>query len=147
MIWDSTIDTYKVIQNHWLSCDCKTRDEDEIPLSLIAQQLWVDQSILQNLDIEPPTEENTGNWKRDLISCFVEGLPEVSGGNKGTLTKCRRENGNMSLFLENRGTKLYKLEDVNEVNKFIKRGTNKENVWEDGNIGQFWKRTREQGRP
>ena len=107
----------------------------------------MDQSILQNLDIEPPTEENTGNWKRDLISCFVEGLSEVSGGDKGTLTKCRRENGNMSLFLENRGTKLYKLEDVNEVNKFIKRGTNKENVWEDGNIGQFWKRTREQGPP
>ena len=53
----------------------------------------------------------------------------------------------MSLFLGNRGTKLYKLEDVNMVSKFIKRGTNKENVWEHGNIGQFWKRTWEQGPP
>ena len=63
------------------------------------------------------------------------------------MTKCRRENENMSLLLENRGTKLYKLEDLNMVSKFIKRGTNKENVWEDGNIEQFWKRTREQGPP
>ena len=30
------------------------------------------------------------------------------------------------------------------VSKFItcKRGANKENVWEHGNIGQFWKGTR-----
>ena len=28
------------------------------------------------------------------------------------------------------------------VSKFIKRGTNKENVWKHGNIGQFWKGTR-----
>ena len=33
------------------------------------------------------------------------------------------------------------------VSKFIKRGTNKENVWERGNIGQFWKGTREQRPP
>ena len=34
------------------------------------------------------------------------------------------------------------------VSKFIKRGTNKENVWEHGNIGQFWKGTRTPpGRP
>ena len=33
------------------------------------------------------------------------------------------------------------------VSKFIKRGTNKENVWEHGNIRQLWKGTREQGRP
>ena len=46
-------------------------DEDDIPLSLLAQQLRVDQSFLQNVDIEPPTEENTGNWERDLISSFV----------------------------------------------------------------------------
>ena len=25
------------------------------------------------------------------------------------------------------------------VSKFIKGGTNKKNVWEDGNMGQFWK--------
>ena len=31
------------------------------------------------------------------------------------------------------------------VSKFIKRGTNKENVWEHGNIGQFCKGTRKQG--
>ena len=30
----------------------------------------------------------------------------------------------MSLFLGNRGTKLYKLEEENIVSKFIKRGTN-----------------------
>ena len=34
-------------------------------------------------------------------------------GKKGTLAKYRREQGNMSLFLGNRGTKLYKLEDQN----------------------------------
>ena len=45
----------------------------------------------------------------------------------------------MNLFLGNRGTKLYKLGDENMVSKFIKGGTNKENVWEVGNIGQFWK--------
>ena len=33
------------------------------------------------------------------------------------------------------------------VSKFIKRGTNKENVWEHGNIGQFWEGTREQVSP
>ena len=51
----------------------------------------------------------------------------------------------MSLFLGNRGTKLYKLEEENIVGKFIKRGTSTENVREHGNIGQFWKGTREQG--
>ena len=33
------------------------------------------------------------------------------------------------------------------VSKSIKRGTSKENVWEHGNIGQFWKGAREQGPP
>ena len=37
-----------------------------------------------------------------------EGLPGV-WGNKGTLAKDQREQGNMSLFLGNRGTKRYKL--------------------------------------
>ena len=65
-------------------------------------------------------------------------------GTTGTLAKYRREQGNMSLFLGKRGTKLYKSEDENMVSKFTKKGTNKENVWEHGNIGQFWKGTREQ---
>ena len=51
----------------------------------------------------------------------------------------------MSVFLGKRGTKLYKLEDENIASKFIKRAKNKENVWEHGNIGQFWKGTKEQG--
>ena len=58
-----------------------------------------------------------------------EGLPGILG-NKGTLTKYRRDQGNMSLFLGNRGTKLYKLDDEKIVSKFIKRGTTKENLWE-----------------
>ena len=33
------------------------------------------------------------------------------------------------------------------VSGFDKRGTNYENVWEHGNIGQYWKGTREQGPP
>ena len=68
-------------------------------------------------------------------------------GNKRTLAKYRREQGNMSLFLGNGGKKLYKLEDETMVSKFIQRGTNKENVWEHGNVAQFWKGTREQGLP
>ena len=53
----------------------------------------------------------------------------------------------MSLFLGNRSTKLYKLEDENMVSKFIKWRKNKENEWEHRSIGQFWKGTREQGPP
>ena len=34
----------------------------------------------------------------------------------------------MSLLLGSRGTKLYKAEDQKIVSKFIKRGTNKENM-------------------
>ena len=33
------------------------------------------------------------------------------------------------------------------VSKFIKRKINKENVWEHGNIAQFWMERREQGPP
>ena len=73
----------------------------------------MDQSILQNLDIEPPTEENTGNWKRDLISCLVKGLPEVSGGGgQGNIDKVSkgkwehepifREQGNKTLQIRGR---------------------------------------------
>ena len=53
-------------------------DEDDILLSLLAQQLRVDQSFLQNVDIEPPTEQNAGNWERDLMSSFVEPIAEES---------------------------------------------------------------------
>ena len=51
-------------------------DEDDLPaLSLsLSQELRVDQStsILRNVDIELPTEENTRNWEKDPISSFVE---------------------------------------------------------------------------
>ena len=50
----------------------------------------------------------------------------------------------MSLFLENRATKLSKLEDEKMVSKITKRGTNMENVREHDNIRQFWKGKREQ---
>ena len=82
-----------------------------------------------------------------LLSNEDEGLPWVLG-NKGTLAKYRGKQGNMNPFLGNRGTKLYKLEDENMVSKFIERGTNKENMWEHGTIGQFWKGTKTpHGRP
>ena len=84
-------------------------------------------------------------WFRTTFD-LIEGLPGVLG-NKGTLAKYRGEQGNMNPFLGNRGTKLYKLEDENMVSKFIERGANKENMWEHGNIRQFWKGTREQGPP
>ena len=45
-----------------------------------------------------------------------EGLPGVLW-KKGTLAKYRREQRNSSLFLENRGTKIYKLENGNIVSK------------------------------
>ena len=57
-----------------------TKDEDDIPaLSLsLGQQLRVDQSILQNVDVKPPTEENTGKWEIDPKSSFVEPIAEES---------------------------------------------------------------------
>ena len=71
----------------------------------------------------------------------IEGFP--SGlGEQGNIAKISKGTGNMSPFFGNRGTKLYKLEDENIVSKFMKRGTNYDNVWEHGNIGQFSKRTR-----
>jgi len=48
----------------------------------------------------------------------------------------------MGPFFGNRGPNPYKLEAENIVSKLIKKGTNYENMWEHGNIGQFWKRTR-----
>jgi len=55
-------------------------------------------------------------------------------GEQGKITKISKGTGNMSTVFGNRGTKLYKLEDENILSKFIKRGTNHENVWEHGNI-------------
>ena len=48
----------------------------------------------------------------------------------------------MSLLLGNRGTKLYKLDDEENVSQIIKRGTNKENVWEHSAILEGNKGTR-----
>ena len=48
----------------------------------------------------------------------------------------------MSLLLGNRGTKLYKLDDEKNVSQIIKRGTNKENVWEHSAILEGNKGTR-----
>ena len=54
----------------------------------------------------------------------------------------------MNLFLGNRATKLYKLEDENIASKFIKRETNKENMWEHRAILEGKKGTRTPpGRP
>ena len=48
-------------------------------LSLIlGQQLRVDQSILQNVDIEPPIEENIGIREIDPMWGFVEPIAEES---------------------------------------------------------------------
>ena len=96
-----------------------------------------------------------GEWDGRKTRCseciimipLIEGLPGVLG-NMGTLAKYPREQGNMSLFWGNRGTKLYKIEEEKIVSKFIKRGTNAENVQEHGNIRKFCKGTRNPpGRP
>ena len=56
------------------------KNQDNIPaLSLsLGEQLKLDQSILQNVDIEPPTEENNGKWEIDPRSSFVETIGEDS---------------------------------------------------------------------
>lgn len=54
-------------------------------------------------------------------------------GNKVTFAKYGIEQGNMSLFLGNGGTKLYKLGEENVGNKFIKRGTKRRKTC--GNMG------------
>ena len=80
--------------------------------------------------------------KKDHTMCnrskICEGLPGVLG-NKGTLAKYRREQGNISQFLGSTGNKI----SNNYSTKTFLR------VWEHGNIhvGQFWKGTREQGPP
>lgn len=68
MVRDSIIDTYKCFKPTGFPVTDEQvddyEDEDDTPLSLLAQQLRVDQSILQNVHIELPTEENTGDWER-----------------------------------------------------------------------------------
>ena len=56
------------------------KNEDDTPaLSLsLGEQLKLDQSVLQNVGIEPPTEENNGKWEIDPISSFVEPIAENS---------------------------------------------------------------------
>ena len=50
------------------------KDEDDIPeLSLsLCQQLRVDKSMLENVDVGPPTKENTGKWEIHPMASFVE---------------------------------------------------------------------------
>ena len=74
-------------------------------------------------------------WSEIKLLPTSEGLPGVLG-NKGTLAKYRREQGNISQVLE-QGNKIRKV----TVRKHSER------VWEHGNIGKFWKGTREQGPP
>ena len=97
----------------------------------------------------------TGN-ERPIKNRWLSRVSQGFWGSKGAMAKYRREEENISLFsdnlvprvfnpreqrpwerhwlLGNRGAKLYKLEDENMVSKFIKRGTNKENVWKHGAI-------------
>ena len=55
-------------------------DEDDITALLrsLGQELRVYHSILQNVDIEPSTEENNGKWEIDSISSSVEPKDEES---------------------------------------------------------------------
>ena len=83
-------------------------------------------------------------WALDLLSggtgfkpSIFEGLPGVLG-NKGTLAKYRREQGNISQFLGT-GEQNSKNYSTKTFGKCV--GT------PDGNIRQFWKGTREQGPP
>ena len=69
----------------------------------------------------PPYPNSSPKGNKDSNPNPGPGLPGALG-NKGTLAKYRREQGNMTLLFRNRGAKLYKLVDENMVNKFIKRG-------------------------
>ena len=71
-----------------------------------------------------------------------EGLPGVLW-KKGTLAKYRREQRNSILFLENRGTKIYKLENGNIVNKLGEQM--RETCGNMGTKANFGKGTKEQG--
>ena len=61
-----------------------------------------------------------------------EGLPGVLW-KKGTLAKYRREQRNSILFLENRGTKIYKLEDEKNIVSNFEKG--KQIMKTCGNMG------------
>ena len=94
-------------------------------------------SILEdNILYKRRAERNVSeNRVRTALPDIIEGLPGVLG-NKGTLAKYRREQGNISQFLRT----------GNNIRKITVR-KHSERVWEHGNIGQFWKGTREQGPP
>ena len=71
------------------------------------------------------------------LKYFVEGLPGVLG-NKRTLAKYRREQGNIGKMsketkehdpiFRQQGNKTWQIRGRNIASKFIKRRTNKENV-------------------
>ena len=47
--------------------NCKNEDDTPALSLSLGEQLKLIQSILQNVDIEPPTEENNGRWEIDPI--------------------------------------------------------------------------------
>ena len=99
----------------------------------------------------PPILSELAGWIDQLANVtsvssveLIELVMRVSQGfgRQGNIGKISKRRWEHEPIFRERGKKLYKLEDENMVSKFIKRGTNKENVWEHGNIGQFWRGTR-----
>ena len=75
-----------------------------------------------------------------IYNCyFPSGIVRVSQGFWGTREHWQNIEGN-------KGTLANFWEQGNKIRKITVR-KHSENVWEHGNIGQFWKRTREQGPP
>lgn len=141
-------DSSKPLQSRFLLSDQLYCTADVPPTEKVMLWLGVKDYLLSKL-VGYYTTDTNSIVIIFLLSLFfflnqttLEGLPGICG-DKGTLAKYWREEGNMSLFLGNRGTQLYKLESENKLSKFIKKGTSKENMWEYENIRQFWKATRE----
>lgn len=63
-------------------------------------------------------------------------------GEQENIAKISKGTREYETIFREQGNKLHKLDDENMVSKLIKRGKNRENVWERWNIGQFWKGTR-----
>ena len=78
----------------------------------------------------------------DDVLTFLGGFPKGfrEQRNIGKISKWTRDHER--IFKGNGGTKLYKVENEQIVRKFLKWGTNKENVWEHGNIELFSIRSR-----
>ena len=72
------------------------------------------------------------NVVREMKNCCDIVRYDHCDGKEKQLCKRHHKSEGLPGVLGNRGTKLYKLEDENIASKFIKRGTNKENVWEHG---------------